>query len=64
MNVSEPEGVGPMNPNVGTASAAPAGVYLRPVTGRQNLTILTGALAVRLTFTGTRCTGLDFLLDG
>jgi choline dehydrogenase len=30
----------------------------------QNLTVLTEALAVKLRFTGTRCTGLDFLLDG
>src|SRR5262249_30247083 len=43
---------------------SPASAYLRPVMGRQNLTVVTGAQAVRLTFTATRCTGLEFLLDG
>jgi len=65
MNVPEPEGVGPTNLNVrGGARCGPAEAYLRPVMGRQNLTVRTGAEATRLTFTGTRCIGLDFLLDG
>jgi len=65
LNVPEPEGVGPTNLNVRDgARCGPAEAYLRPVLGRQNLTVLTGATAVRLTFAGTRCIGLDFLLDG
>jgi choline dehydrogenase len=65
MNVPEPEGVGPMNLNVkGGTRCSPAGAYLRPVMGHKNLTVLTEAQAVKLTLTGTRCTGLDFLLDG
>jgi choline dehydrogenase len=65
VNVPEPEGVGPMNLNVRDGTrCSPAGAYLRPVMGNQNLTVLTEALAVKLTLTGTRCTGLDFLLDG
>jgi choline dehydrogenase len=32
--------------------------------GNQNLTALTEAQVVKLTLSGTRCTGLDFLLDG
>jgi choline dehydrogenase len=32
--------------------------------GHENLTVLTEAQAVKLTLSGTRCTGLDFLLDG
>ena len=32
--------------------------------GHQNLTVLTEAQVVKLTLTGTRCTGLEFLLDG
>ena len=65
LNVPEPEGVGPMNLNVkGGTRCSPAGAYLRPVMGNKNLTVLTEAQAVKLTFTGTRCTGVDFLLDG
>jgi choline dehydrogenase len=65
VNVPEPEGVGPMNLNVkGGTRCSPAGAYLRPVIGNQHLTVLTEAPAVKLTFTGTRCTGVDFLLDG
>jgi len=65
VNVPEPEGVGPMNLNVkGGTRCSPAGAYLRPVMGNQNLTVLTEALAVKLTLTGTRCTGVDVLLDG
>jgi choline dehydrogenase len=37
---------------------------MRPVLGNQNLTVVTTAQAVKLTFTGTRCTGLEFFLDG
>jgi len=32
--------------------------------GNRKLTVLTEAPAVKLTLTGTRCTGVDFLLDG
>jgi choline dehydrogenase len=65
LNVPEPEGVGPMNMNVkGGTRCSPAVAYLRPVMGNQNLTVLTGAEAVEMTFTGTRCTGVAFLLDG
>src|SRR5215471_13824233 len=65
LNVPEPEGVGPMNLNVkGEARCGPAGTYLRPVMGNRKLTVLTNAPAVKLTLTGTRCTGVEFLLDG
>jgi choline dehydrogenase len=65
INIPEPEGVGPKNLNVkGGARCGPAGAFLRPVMGHKNLTVLTEAPAVKLTFTSTRCTGLDFLLDG
>ncbi len=39
------------------ASAATA--WLRPAMGRANLTVMTGALARRLTFEGTRATGVE-----
>jgi choline dehydrogenase len=65
VNVPEPEGVGPMNLNVkGGTRCSPASAYLRPVMGNPNLTVLTEAPAVKLTLTGTRCTGLHFLRDG
>jgi choline dehydrogenase len=65
VNVPEPEGVGLMNLNVkGGMRCSPGGAYLRPVMGNKNLTVLTEAQVVKLALTGTRCTGLDFLLDG
>src|SRR5215468_1564015 len=65
INVPEPEGVGPMNLNIRDGiRCSPADAYLWPVMAHQNLTVLTEALALKLRFTGTRCTGLDFLLDG
>src|SRR5262249_46169965 len=64
-NVPEPEGVGPMNLNIKEGRrCGPVDGYLRPVMGNKNLTVLTEAPAVKLTFTGTRCTGVEFLLDG
>jgi choline dehydrogenase len=65
LNIPEPEGAGPMNLNVkGGRRCSPADAYLRPVMGHRNLTVLTEAPAVKLTLTGTRCTGVEFLLDG
>jgi choline dehydrogenase len=65
MNIPEPEGVGPMNLNVRDgARCSPLRGYLRPVMDHKNLTVLTEAQVVRLTLSGTRCTGVDFLLDG
>jgi choline dehydrogenase len=65
VNVPEPEGVGPMNLNIRDGvRCSPADAYLWPAMARQNLTVVSEALAVKLRLTGTRCTGLDFLLDG
>src|SRR5262245_22587327 len=65
LNVPEPEGVGPMNLNIKEGRrCGPLDGYLRPVMGNKNLTVLTEAPAARLTFTGTRCTGVEFLLHG
>jgi choline dehydrogenase len=64
-NIPEPEGVGPMNLNIkGGRRCSPADAYLRPVMAHPNLTVLTEAPAVKLTLAGTRCTGVEFLLDG
>ncbi|HKB36590.1 MAG TPA: GMC family oxidoreductase N-terminal domain-containing protein, partial [Gemmataceae bacterium] len=65
LNIPEPEGVGPMNLNIkGGRRCSPADAYLRPVMENRNLTVLTEAPAVKLTLTGTRCTGVEFLRDG
>ncbi len=46
----------------GRRCSASAG-YLRPVLGRPNLEIVTGALVVRILFNGTRATGIEFARD-
>ena len=38
--------------------------YLHPMMDRSNVTVLTGALAARIRFSGQRATGLDFLYEG
>lgn len=41
-----------------------ADAYLRPVLGRTNLTVLTGAHVRRLLFDGTRCRGAEYAANG
>lgn len=41
-----------------------AAAFLRPVLGRANLTLLTGARARRLVFEGSRCVGVELVRDG
>lgn len=38
--------------------------YLRPVLGRKNLTVITGAMVLRVVFQGTRATGVEYALKG
>ena len=38
--------------------------YLHPALGRKNLDVVAGALVLRLTFDGTRCTGCVYAKDG
>jgi len=65
MNVPEPEGVGRMALNVRAGTrCSPSSAYLQPVMGKPNLTVLTEAQVVTLALTGTRCAGIEFLLDG
>src|SRR5262245_56373159 len=65
LNIPEPEGVGPMNLNIKEGRrCSPVHAYIRPVMGKKNLTVLTEAPAAKVTFNGTRCTGVEFLLDG
>lgn len=44
--------------------ASPDVAYLRPVLGRQNLTLRTDSLVTRLRILGGRCTGADYVRDG
>ncbi len=65
MNGPTAEGVGPINMNVRDgARDSTARAYLRPVMDHANLTVLTGATVTRLIMDGTRCTGVEFLVDG
>jgi choline dehydrogenase len=41
-----------------------AAAYLHPAMNRSNLAVLTGAHVSRLTFSGTQCTGVEYVLDG
>ena len=41
-----------------------ATAYLRPAIGRPNLTVSTDSTVLGLTFDGSRCTGVRYLLDG
>jgi len=64
-NVPSPEGVGPESMNVRDGRrCSSATAYLKPLmyAGKENLTVLTGAKVLKLNFSGTRCTGLSFMV--
>ena len=65
LNGADQEGVSFPELNVvnGMRQSAADG-YLRPVLGRANLTVLTGARVRSLLFSGTGCTGVEYALDG
>ena len=59
-------GAGYINMNIaadGTRVNAPR-AFLRPNLGRQNLTLLTDTPVTKVTFAGTRCTGVELVIDG
>ncbi|WP_089102848.1 GMC family oxidoreductase [Streptomyces hyaluromycini] len=64
-NVPEPLGAGPVNMNVrdGQRLSSWHG-YLKPLLGNPRLTLLTQARVQRLVFSGSRCTGVEFLEGG
>jgi choline dehydrogenase len=65
INVPEPEGVGPQSLNVRDGRrCSPADSFLRPAMSRESLTVLTQAQTVRLRLRGTRCFGVDVLIEG
>ncbi len=65
MNGPSNEGVAFSNLNaVGGVRWSASRGYLRPVTGRTNLTVLTNSLAIKLGFEGRRCRTVTHLVDG
>lgn len=64
-NIPDPEGVGPMSMNIAKGRRnSPFSGYLKPVMGKKNLNIMTGAKVVKLTIEQDRCAGVEFLKDG
>jgi choline dehydrogenase len=65
LNGPEPMGVGSLQVNVRDGvRCSPWDGFMRPVHENARLTALTGAQVVKLRFSGTRCTGVDYLRDG
>jgi choline dehydrogenase len=65
INIPDPEGVGPQNLNVRNGRrCSPADAFLRPAMSSESLTVVTGAQTVKLRLRGTRCIGVDVLIDG
>ncbi|WP_326837421.1 GMC family oxidoreductase N-terminal domain-containing protein [Amycolatopsis rhabdoformis] len=61
LNGAEPEGATWLEMNIADgARQSAADAYLRPVLGRPNLTVVTGALVTRLVLAGTHCTGVEY----
>jgi choline dehydrogenase len=64
-NGQQPEGVCWHELNiVDGARQSAAAAYLEPVASRPNLTIETGALALRVLLEGDRCVGVEYAVDG
>jgi choline dehydrogenase len=65
INIPDPEGVGPQNLNVRDGRrCSPADAFLKPAMSSESLTVMTGAQTVKLRLRGTRCIGVDVLIDG
>lgn len=65
LNCPEPKGVGLLQGNVRDGVRCdPWNSYLQPVHGTDRLTVLTGAQVIRLRLSGSRCTGVDYLMEG
>lgn len=59
------DGFGPVDMTVWNGRrSSTAAAYLRPVRGRVNLTVLTGALATRILFEGERAVGVEYQRRG
>jgi choline dehydrogenase len=59
------EGLTPMDMTAARGRRSSTSVaYLRPIRGRRNLTVITGAQATRILLEGRRATGVEYLLAG
>ena len=59
------DGFGPADYTIGGGRRSSASrVFLKPVMSRPNLTVITGALANRIMFEGTRATGVEYRCNG
>jgi choline dehydrogenase len=64
-NGAQQEGFGPYQLTIKDGERwSAAAAYLRPVLGRPNLTVETGAHTTRVTFEGKRATGVEYLQKG
>jgi choline dehydrogenase len=64
-NGAQPEGFGPADYTIRRGRRASASrVFLAPAMGRPNLTIVTGAHAGRILFTGNRAAGVEYRIRG
>jgi choline dehydrogenase len=65
LNGPEPMGIGPMQMNISNGvRCSPWDGFMHPVRKNDRLTVLTGAHVIKLRFSGTRCTGVDYLFNG
>lgn len=66
MNAPMREGAAYTNMSINRdgSRASASRAYLRPALGRPNLTLLTGTTVAQLRFEGSRCTGVDMIVDG
>jgi choline dehydrogenase len=65
VNGFQQEGFGRMDMTVGAGRRCSAArAYLRPALGRPNLTVITHALATRVSFEGRRARGLEYVRGG
>lgn len=65
LNGAHREGFGAVDLSVGKGRrSSAASAYIRPIKGRRNLTVLTGAHSRRIMFEGVRATGVTFAHEG
>ncbi len=63
-NGAERMGFGPVDLTVGKGRrSSSSAAYLKPVRGRPNLTVITGALATKVMFKGARAIGVEYRSD-
>lgn len=65
MNGPNPKGAGPMSMNLLDGKRCSSySAYLKPVMGKENLTVVTNAQVTTLKIAGNSCHGVNFILEG